>query len=710
MVAAPGSDQMVKWPMTLRAIIIGIISAVIFAAGGRYVEAYGNGPRMVRGQMPVSVYGLLICFVLLINPLIARLRQSWRLKPSEIATVLALLLSVCTIIDVGMFRFWPNMCVNLIQSERTKPGWRKARLLDLTPPSLLANGGKYSEEVVNSWVLPGDPIAWPARWWKPATWRDPDVAAQLGRSVQKSWQRVPWYAWKGPLTSWGLVIAFSFIAVISLSVIVHRQWARKERIPYPLAEISSSLLLEDQNGSVKIFHNRLFWIGLLIPLVIRLVNSVALWYPGTITLPMTYSFAVIREAFPRLMEIRCATHLASVTIYPAAAGLTFLVASDIGFSLGVTNIISSVVLYMLMIWGMDISGDYMTGGYKEWQTYGSYLGFVCILIYIGRRYYWQSLKQAVTFLPQPETEASAVRAVRLFIIAMAGLVITLTVVGLSWPVAIFASFTTMLMYVVLARLNAEAATFFYSPTWMMPGIVVGLFGLDTIGPTALIIVGFFAFVLSGDQFEAVMPFVTNGLKTASDTGVKVGRLGLLIGFGLLLATSVAVFTEIWSGYQNAGYNYKDPQYPTMVYNAAERVVTKLCLAGKVDTVNSYTGWQRLQHMRPQKGFLLYAAIGFVAVIGISALRLRWTWWPFHPLVLLTFGAWTMGRYGASFLLGWLLKALVLKIAGSSKYMELRPMMIGVVVGDLLAGFIIFIMLWLYYIYTGIQPPKFDLFG
>ena len=195
--SALGPGQLVKWIMTLRAIIIGIISAVIFAAGGRYVEAYGNGPRMVRGQMPVSVYGLLICFVLLINPLVGRLRQSWRLRPAEMATVLALLLSVCTIIDVGMLRFWPNMCVNLIQAERTRPGWQKAEVLQLTPPSLLANGGKYSEEVVENWVLPGDPIVWPATWWKPTTWADPNVPAALSRSVSKSWQRVQWGAWTG---------------------------------------------------------------------------------------------------------------------------------------------------------------------------------------------------------------------------------------------------------------------------------------------------------------------------------------------------------------------------------------------------------------------------------------------------------------------------------------------------------------------------------
>ena len=53
-----------------------------------------------------------------------------------------------------------------------------------------------------------------------------------------------------------------------------------------------------------------------------------------------------------------------------------------------------------------------------------------------------------------------------------------------------------------ARQNAECGTFFYKPTWMMPGVLVGLFGLTTLGPTMIIILGMVMYVLMGDPFEA----------------------------------------------------------------------------------------------------------------------------------------------------------------------------------------------------------------
>ena len=122
-------------------------------------------------------------------------------------------------------RHFPRILVHPIQQERTHPGWQKAGVLNETPPQLLANGGKYSEKVVENYVTamgePGAPIAF---------------------------KDVPWHAWRQPLMIWGAVIALILLAVISLSVLVHRQWADKERIRYPLAELARSLLEQDEKG------------------------------------------------------------------------------------------------------------------------------------------------------------------------------------------------------------------------------------------------------------------------------------------------------------------------------------------------------------------------------------------------------------------------------------------------------------------------------
>jgi hypothetical protein len=86
--------------------------------------------------------------------------------------------------------------------------------------------------------------------------------------------------------------------------------------------------------------------------------------------------------------------------------------------------------------------------------------------------------------------------------------------------------------------------------------------------------------------------------------------------------------------------------------------------------------------------------------------LRYTWWPLHPLIIVMFGSFGfVGKYGGSFLLGWFAKAMVTRLAGASKYAEIRPLMLGIIVGDLGSGFITTCVLWIYYFVTGMQGPS-----
>ena len=660
-----------------------MLGAIAFAAGGRYANAYVPVVQMIRGHLPVTVFGLLIAFVMFINPLIGWLRKSWRFRPSEIALILALLLAVSSIVDAGLMRFFPSACVFPLQTEQTRPGWQSTKVVSYVPPAMLANDGQYSREVVEGYVTPmgtkGDPI---------------------------SFFDVPWYAWKKPLVFWGLVIGMTFTGVIGLSVVVHRQWARRERIRYPLAEIASSLLAEDEVGRVVLFRNKLFWVGVAIMLFIALLRTIALWYPNQmVTIPMSYDFAALREAYPRLMQTPGASYLGSIVIYPAAIGIAFLLGSDIGLSLGVAGPISVFIIYGLTVIGIDITGNEQEGSPMAWQTFGGYVAFGLMLLYIGRRYYWQTAKEALTFVKCRETDSAAVWGLRVFLFCVAGLVVLLMLVGLAWHIAVVLVLTVMLAYFVMARLNAEAGTFFFKPSWALPGVLLGLYGFSALGPAGFMTIGLMYWILMGDPFECLMPFAVNGLKTASDTGLKAGKVGLVMGIAVLAALAVTIPTALWSDYNNQAFT-TGGRYSHQSYESAERHIKRLDLAGQLEKANNYTSWERLTNIRPESRFLVSAAIGFALVLVLSAVRLRFTWWPLHPLVVLTFGAILMvGKYGPSFLIGWFIKTMVTRLAGASKYADIKPLMMGVIIGDLLGGFGTTCVLWTYYFLTGVQGPN-----
>ena len=61
---------------------------------------------------------------------------------------------------------------------------------------------------------------------------------------------------------------------------------------------------------------------------------------------------------------------------------------------------------------IDFAGDPLSGGVQAWFSFGSFLAMAAMLYYAGRRYYWQTLKEALTFRRQADAEAHAVWACR----------------------------------------------------------------------------------------------------------------------------------------------------------------------------------------------------------------------------------------------------------------------------------------------------------
>jgi hypothetical protein len=86
------------------------------------------------------------------------------------------------------------------------------------------------------------------------------------------------------------------------------------------------------------------------------------------------------------------------------------------------------------------------------------------------------------------------------------------------------------------------------------------------------------------------------------------------------------------------------------------------------------------------------------------LRYRFARWPFHPVLFLMLGTWPSTIFGFSFLLGWAIKAAVARFGGAGLYQRLKPLMIGLVAGDMFAAMVTLIVGLIYYLNTG-DPPK-----
>ncbi len=105
-------------------------------------------------------------------------------------------------------------------------------------------------------------------------------------------------------------------------------------------------------------------------------------------------------------------------------------------------------------------------------------------------------------------------------------------------------------------------------------------------------------------------------------------------------------------------------------------------------------------MRPLRLQIKFLLVGVALVAVVGFLRLRYVWWPIHPILFLIWGTRAGGRLWASFLLGIAIKTIVVKIWGQRQVLALRPLLLGVVAGDLIGALVSMACSSGYYFATG----------
>ena len=86
--------------------------------------------------------------------------------------------------------------------------------------------------------------------------------------------------------------------------------------------------------------------------------------------------------------------------------------------------------------------------------------------------------------------------------------------------------------------------------------------------------------------------------------------------------------------------------------------------------------------------------------------LRYPRWPLHPVMFLILGGWQSRTLAVSFLLGWFIKVMVTKYGGATVYRRLKPLMIGIIAGDIFGAMLPIFVGAVYYFWTGELPKSY----
>jgi len=75
--------------------------------------------------------------------------------------------------------------------------------------------------------------------------------------------------------------------------------------------------------------------------------------------------------------------------------------------------------------------------------------------------------------------------------------------------------------------------------------------------------------------------------------------------------------------------------------------------------------------------------GAAICLLLGLLRLRFWWWPFHPIGYIIANGWGVAWYTVPFFVGWVVKSLVIRYGGLRLYRATVPLAIGLIIGDML---------------------------
>ncbi|HMP71757.1 MAG TPA: hypothetical protein PKE55_00690 [Kiritimatiellia bacterium] len=689
--------------MTFRAVILGLLG-VAFVNSYTYFNDWIMRQTMFVGNfMPISVYGLLVIFLAFLYPLLSKISRALLLRRSELAVILVLVLASCAIPGSNLLRLFTPALVMPHRFEKTEPGWQNQRIMDLVPDGAFSIGaGKtvpYSmlvdvsrdEELVLSGFTRGLSEA----------------------SDRLAFSEVPWDAWQPALIFWLPIILSLWIALVCLALVVHRQWADHEHLPYPIVTFTKSLLPEENGDRGPILSSKLFWLALGAVFAIHGYNYLNLWFSNYLfgQIPLGIDFSSLSNLSDTFEKGGGRQLLEKFTLYFTVVAVAYFLPKEVSLSLGIGPFIWIFIAGMFATYGVGVGG--WQGSWPFGLTMdammimGAYFGMLVVLLYTGRQYYSAVFRRAFGIPSREPVESSAIWGARFFMIGMAFFTVySALVAGLDWPIALLFGLGLVAVYLVMARLLAETGLFFIVTTGTPATLIWAFFGARALGPEILFLMFMFCIVLFYDTREALMPYVVNGLKLADDCKAKVGRTAFFVIVAIFVGLGVGLPVTLYFQYSNGVdvslWKIEQAKRP---FNETISIMQRLDAQGQLEEAGQVTGIKRFLEASPHRNGLIafFAAAGLV--IGFSFLRLRFTNWPLHPVMFLVWSTYAGDSFAQSFLVGWLIKLLITKYGGMGIYQKCKPIMFGLIAGEMLGGVVPMVVSLIYYITTGGELPK-----
>ena len=627
--AAPRARERPDAHITFRGLFLGALLCVVIALGVPHTTMLVKGTPMGFSSSTPAAYCLLFFLLITVHVVLALPKRQWGLQWGELVTIAIMMMVAAAIPTRGVTGMLLPMITGTYYYASAENKWAEVIHPHLT-----------------EWMLVGDPEA---------------VRGFYEGSIGTT--AIPWASWLPPLGYWLLFYAALYLALISIAVILRRQWVEHERLAYPLAQVALAMIEDEGRPSLlkPFFKSRLMWIGFAIPFLVGSLNALHHYFPSVAQIRLNTSVSFLGTNLP-------------VNLNFLMLGFSFLINSTLSLSLWFFLLVYTLQQHVLGLLGIDT----LQATLGPWSTpvtghqmMGALIVMVGAGLWMGRHHLAEVWHQALS-RKAPVDDADEIMSYRSALLGLlvgtAGMTLWLWQSGIpAWIAPLFV-FSALVIFIGLTRAIVEAGIPTLSPAMVPLGFVVSAVGVPALGAKGMV-ASAYTLIWVGELLVFMMAPLSSGLRLTSETAGNRRRLLWGIAGAMFITLAVSIYYTLHLAYDYGGVNLHGqffgqsfPSYPSRF------ALRKLSQPSGV----SVDGW-------------LWTLSGGLVMALLMIARQRLMWWPFHPLGFAVSAGWTMRYIWFSIFLAWLIKLAILRYGGGGLYHKIRPFFLGLIVGQFATG-------------------------
>ena len=617
--------------ITARSLLIGMIGVICQCLATPYNDFHVGGTYLAGNHLPIAVVFVMLVFVLGINVFLKRLKPGTELQGSELLIIWGMMLVASGIPSSGLMRYLIPLAVSPYYFATSENEWMT-----------------IFHQHLPDWMVVSDPKAVLYFYEK-----SPD-----GDSI-------PWRAWLKPIVGWSAFVLIFYFVTICWTVLLRKQWVEHERFTFPLVQLPMEMFQPPSGSTLlnRFFKSPLMWCGFAIPVILHGLKGLHLYLPAIPNPPTYFPIAVYFTEKP-LSALRW-WPMVNLFIYPSVIAIVYLLTLEISFSFWFFFLLGKMETVLIYATGSKVN----QWNFHQNQQMGGFLVFIALILWSGKRHFTRVFATAFgkkqiddTHEPLPYVLAGGG-----LILGILALSLICASAGMSFWVAFFILVLFLGLTTVMTWMVANGGVLFVLYSFLPGEYLITLFGSARVNAPSWTLVAYER-VLMFDMREILMPSVMNNFKLAQPLRLKQRPFLLTMGIAIVLAIGVSYYSSLDLAYTHGAVNL---QYWTYMISATS-------------PFNRLTSI--LQHPKGIEVERLGSFIfGGAAMFGMLWMRHHYLWWKLHPIGSLMMTSYATYCFWGSFFIGWFLKYTTLKFGGVAQYRKLRPLVLGVVLGECFIG-------------------------